>query len=84
MDLEVNATKDPLTLGGKKVYSAYFEKTTAYPNSTCPSPPCEHPKEVGVGYRINNSTGVPKGDEPETLCKCYACCHCGVTDNVFP
>ena len=59
-DLEVNAAKDPLTLSGKKVYSAYFERVEAYPGGP-------HPKEVGVGYRINNTTGVAKGDEPETL-----------------
>lgn len=59
-DLEVNATRDPLTLGGAKVYSAYFERVSAYPGGP-------HPKEVGVGYRITNTTGVAKGDEPETL-----------------
>ena len=67
VDLEVNASKDALTLNGQKVYSASFEKTTAYPNSTCSVPPCEHAKEVGVGYRIDNTTGIAKGDEPETL-----------------
>ena len=64
IDLEVNAMKDPLTLGGKKVYSAYFERTSAYPG---PFGNGTHPKEVGVGYRINNTTGVAKGDDPETL-----------------
>lgn len=55
-DLEVNATKDPLSLGGHRVYSAYFEKV-----------PRGSPKEVGVGYRRNNATGTAKGDEPETI-----------------
>jgi hypothetical protein len=59
VDLEVNATKDPLTLGGKKVYSAYFERVSSYPGN--------HTKHVGVGYRINNTTGVAKGDDPETM-----------------
>jgi len=60
VDLEVNATADPHTLLGRKVYSAYFEPVDMYPGAP-------HPKEVGVGYRNDNTTGVAKGDEPETL-----------------
>lgn len=66
-DIEVNATHDPLTLGGKKVYSAYFQRTSDYPNATGCVSNCAHPKEIGVGYRNDNTTGVAKGDEPETL-----------------
>jgi hypothetical protein len=34
IDLEVNATVNPLTLGGKRVYSAYFQRVQDYPNAT--------------------------------------------------
>jgi hypothetical protein len=46
-DVPVNATKDPLMVGGHKVYSAYFEG--------------------GMGYRIDNSSNIAVGDEPETI-----------------
>jgi hypothetical protein len=46
-DKGVNATKAPLTLGGKKVYAAYFEG--------------------GMGYRNDTTTGIAKGDEPESM-----------------
>ena len=46
-DRPTNATRDPLTLGGAAVYSAYFEG--------------------GMGYRIDNTTGVAVGDEAETI-----------------
>ena len=65
LDLEVNASKELLRVYGERVYGAYVEKTTAYPNSTCSVPPCEHAKEVGVGYRINITTGMAKGDNLE-------------------
>ena len=57
VDLEVNATREPITLGGNKVYGAYFEQG-----------PLKHtPKEVGMGYRNDTTTGIAKGDEPETI-----------------
>lgn len=43
----VNATRHPLTVGGHRVYGAYFES--------------------GMGYRIANTTGVAKNNDPETL-----------------
>ena len=64
IDLEVFAAADPLTLGGKKVYSAYFQRVSDYPNATGGH---EHATAVGVGYRNDTTTGVAKGDEPETL-----------------
>jgi hypothetical protein len=64
IDLEVNASADPLTLGGKKVYSAYFEPVADYLNATGGH---EHATAVGVGYRNDTTTGVATGDEPETL-----------------
>eukprot|EP00041_Stephanoeca_diplocostata_P014509 m.266710 g.266710 ORF g.266710 m.266710 type:complete len:341 (-) comp19721_c0_seq1:247-1269(-) len=46
-DLGVNASRDPLTVGGHDVYSAYFEG--------------------GMGYRIQKTSGVAVGDEPESM-----------------
>eukprot|EP00937_MAST-01D_sp_MAST-1D-sp2_P000960 g960.t1 len=46
-DAPTNATAAPLTVGGNRVYSAYFEG--------------------GMGYRIDNTTNIAKGDEPETI-----------------
>ena len=64
IDLEVNASADPLTLGGKRVYSAYFQRVQDYPNATGGH---KHATAVGVGYRNDTTTGVATGDEPETL-----------------
>ncbi len=57
VDLEVNATREPLSLGGRRVYGALFEQ----------APLAGAPKEVGVGYRRDNTSGVATGDEPESL-----------------
>jgi hypothetical protein len=46
-DLPVNATRHPITVGGHKVYGAFFEG--------------------GMGYRARNTTGVARGNDPETL-----------------
>ncbi len=48
IDLEVNASVDPLMLGGKKVYSAYFQPVSDYPNATGGY---EHATAVGVGCK---------------------------------
>ena len=47
MDAPVNASRFGLTVGGNRVYAAYFEG--------------------GMGYRIDNTTGIAKGNDPETL-----------------
>ena len=46
-DKPTNASRDPLTVGGQRVYSLYFEG--------------------GMGYRRDNTSGVAKGDEAETI-----------------
>ena len=46
-DAPVNATADPLTVGGHRVYSAYFEG--------------------GMGYRRDKTSGIPTGDEAQTV-----------------
>ena len=56
-DLGVNATRRATTVGGRKVYAAVFEQ----------EPLATTPKEVGVGYRNDTTTGVATGDDPETL-----------------
>jgi non-reducing end alpha-L-arabinofuranosidase len=48
IDLEVNASADPLLLGGKRVYSAYFQPVSDYPNATGGH---EHATAVGVGCK---------------------------------
>ena len=57
VDLPVNATRGPSSLGKHKIYGAVFEQ----------EPLAGAPKEVGVGYRNDNASGVAKGDEPETM-----------------
>ena len=54
IDLEVNASADPLTLNGKKVYSAFFQRVQDYPNATGGH---THATAVGVGYRNDNTSG---------------------------
>jgi|EP01047_Picozoa_sp_COSAG01_P051389 hypothetical protein len=49
---------------GKKVYSAFFQRVQDYPNATGGH---THATAVGVGYRNDNTSGVAKGDQPETL-----------------
>ncbi|KAH8083466.1 alpha-L-arabinofuranosidase [Aureococcus anophagefferens] len=56
-DLGVNATRRATTVGGRTVYAAVFEQ----------EPLATTPKEVGVGYRNDNTTGIATGDDPETL-----------------
>lgn len=46
-DSMVNATAAPTSLGGHKVYGAYFE--------------------AGDGYRVDNTSGIATGNDPETL-----------------
>jgi hypothetical protein len=46
-DSMVNASRAPISIGGSRVYSAFFEG--------------------GDGYRIDNTTGMAKGNEEETL-----------------
>lgn len=46
IDIEVNASADALMLGKKKVYSAYFQPVSDYPNATGGD---EHATAVGVG-----------------------------------
>jgi hypothetical protein len=46
-DKGVNASREPLMLGGRPAYAARFEG--------------------GMGYRIDKTNGIAKGDEPETL-----------------
>jgi non-reducing end alpha-L-arabinofuranosidase len=43
----VNASRFPVSVGGHKVYGAYFEG--------------------GMGYRIDITKGVARGNDPETL-----------------
>ena len=46
IDLEVNASADPVLLDGKKAYSAYFQPVSEYPNRTGGH---AHATAVGVG-----------------------------------
>eukprot|EP00937_MAST-01D_sp_MAST-1D-sp2_P007643 g7643.t1 len=56
-DLQADASRARLTVGGRGVHGAYFSQ----------EPLRGAPKEVGVGYRADNTTGVARGDDPESM-----------------
>jgi non-reducing end alpha-L-arabinofuranosidase len=58
-DLEAVADALPLTLGGHRVYGI---KVISDDNGACTPPPGGE----GTGYRLNATTGIATGDDPET------------------
>ena len=56
VDRGANASADLITVGGHRVYGALFEHGTGPGRALS-----------GTGYRCDNTSGVARGDEPETI-----------------